>query len=162
MYKNIILIHTNNGDIMNIKKYNIIADSFKPKENKLSNYILAFISGGLIGMFGEFIIYVLILYFHISRNIASTYMILIFIFLASMLTGFGVFDEMVKIFRCGFIIPITGFAHSMTSAIMDYKKEGFIFGFGSNVFKLAGSVLLYGVVTAFIVGFIRYLLGVIL
>ena len=49
----------------------------------------------------------------------------------------------------------------MTSAAMDYKNEGPIYGIGSNVFKLAGSVILYGVVSAWIFGMIRYLIGVI-
>lgn len=59
----------------------------------------------------------------------------------------------------GAIIPITGFAHSMQSATLDYKNEGLIYGFGSNMFKLAGSVILYGVVSAYLFGLIRYLLG---
>ena len=59
----------------------------------------------------------------------------------------------------GVIIPITGFAHSMQSAILDYKKEGLIYGFGSNMFRLAGSVILYGVVSSYIFGIIRLILG---
>jgi stage V sporulation protein AC len=86
-------------------------------------------------------------------------MIVIFIFLASLFTGFGFFDKLVTIFRCGLIIPITGFAHSMTSSALDYKNEGLIFGIGSNIFKLAGSVILYGVMAAWLFGMIRYLLG---
>ena len=58
----------------------------------------------------------------------------------------------------GLIIPITGFAHSMQSAMLDYKKEGLVYGFGSNIFKLAGSVILYGVVSAYIFGLIRFLI----
>ena len=56
-------------------------------------------------------------------------------------------------------IPITGFAHSMTSAALDYRKEGLIYGIGSNIFKLAGSVILYGVVSAWLFGMIRYFIG---
>ena len=57
----------------------------------------------------------------------------------------------------GLIIPITGFAHSIQSAILDYKNEGPVYGFGSNVFKLAGSVILYGVVSAYVFAIIRFL-----
>ena len=85
-------------------------------------------------------------------------MLITFIFLACLLTAIGVFDNLVKKGKMGFIIPITGFAHSMQSAILDYKKEGPIYGFGSNVFKLAGSVILYGVVSAYIFAMIRYLI----
>ena len=59
----------------------------------------------------------------------------------------------------GAIIPITGFAHSMQSATLDYKNEGLIYGFGSNMFRLAGSVILYGVVSSYIFGIIRLILG---
>ena len=65
---------------------------------------------------------------------------------------------MVKKGKMGLIIPITGFAHSMQSSILDYKKEGPIYGFGSNVFKLAGSVILYGVVSAYVFGLIRFII----
>ena len=84
-------------------------------------------------------------------------MLITFIFIACLLTGVGIFDSFVKKGKMGFIIPITGFAHSMQSAILDYRKEGPIYGFGSNVFKLAGSVILYGIVSAYVFGLIRYL-----
>ena len=84
-------------------------------------------------------------------------MLVTFIFIACLLTGLGVFDNLVQKGKMGLIIPITGFAHSMQSAILDYKKEGPIYGFGSNMFKLAGSVILYGVVSAYVFGLIRFL-----
>ena len=85
-------------------------------------------------------------------------MIVFFIFLASLFTAFGFFDKWVTKLKCGLLIPITGFAHSMTSSSMDYKREGFIYGIGSNMFKLAGTVILYGVVSAYIFGFIRLII----
>ena len=87
-------------------------------------------------------------------------MIITLIFIACFLTAIGVFDTFVKTGRMGLIIPITGFAHSMQSAILDYKNEGLIYGFGSNIFKLAGSVILYGVVSSYFFALIRFLLGV--
>ena len=86
-------------------------------------------------------------------------MIITLIFIASLFTALGFFDKLVEIFKCGLLIPITGFAHSMTSCSMDYRKEGPIYGIGSNMFKLAGSVILYGVLAAWFFGMIRYLIG---
>ena len=123
------------------------------------NVFIAFVVGGLIGLIGE----VLICFyasFGISRNEASTLMRVSLIFVGSLCTALGFFDKLVTKFKCGLLIPITGFAHSMTSAALDYKKEGLIYGFGSNMFKLAGSVILYGVVSAWFFGMIRYVLGV--
>ena len=93
--------------------------------------------------------------------ISATYMIVFFIFFASLFTALGFFDQWVAKFKCGLIIPITGFAHSMTSSSLDYRTEGPIYGIGSNMFKLAGSVILYGVLSAWFFGTIRYLIGVI-
>ena len=142
-------------------KYDRTADLYKADEHRIRNFFLAFLVGGLVGFLGELIIEILINEFHISRSDASTFMSMFFILFASLCTALGFFDKWVTKFKCGLLIPITGFAHSMTSAAMDYKNEGPIYGIGSNVFKLAGSVILYGVVSAWIFGMIRYLIGVI-
>ncbi len=140
-------------------KYEIIANKYKPKEKKLKNIIVSFIVGGIIGLIGEAIIELICHYNKISRIDASTYMIIILIFIASLSTALGFFDKLVTKFKCGILIPITGFAHSMTSSALEYKNEGFIYGIGSNIFKLAGSVILYGIVSAYFFSIIRYLLG---
>ncbi len=144
---------------MKQQKYELIAKEHQAKNPKLKNATIAFLIGGLIGMLGEGLIELLCNIFHISRNNAGTIMIVIVIFLASLSTALGFFDKLVTKCKCGLLIPITGFAHSMTSAALDYKKEGPIYGIGSNIFKLAGSVILYGIVAAWFFGMIRYLLG---
>lgn len=144
---------------MKSTKYNRIADNHKASKHIVNNAVIAFITGGFVGLLGEGIIELYIYYFNISRTIASTYMIITFIFVASLFTALGFFDKMVSFCKCGLIIPITGFAHSMTSAFMDYRKEGFIYGVGSNAFKLAGTVILYGVLSASLFGLIRYFIG---
>ena len=143
---------------MDTQKYQKIVDKHTPKENKANNLITSFITGGLLGTLANLILELYTYIFHISTKEASGHMLVTFIFIASLLTGIGVFDNLVKKGKMGLIIPITGFAHSMQSAILDYKKEGPIYGFGSNVFKLAGSVILYGVVSAYVFGLIRYLI----
>ena len=112
-----------------------------------------------MGLLAEGFIEILISIFHLDRTTSSSYMIVFFIFLGSLFTAMGFFDKLVTKFRCGLLIPITGFAHSMTSSSLDYKKEGPIYGIGSNMFKLAGSVILYGVFSAWFFGMIRYLIG---
>ncbi len=139
--------------------YDEIADKHKAVDNKRNHILWAFISGGLVGFFGEVLIEVLCRYFSYSRNDASSIMIVFFIFCSSCFTALGFFDKLVEKCRCGLLIPITGFAHSMTSSALDYKKEGPIYGIGSNLFRLAGSVILYGIVSAWFFGMIRYLIG---
>lgn len=145
------------GDIVEIKDYKKIVDNHKPVENRFFNAFIAFLTGGLIGACGQFLTECYSFWLGIPGKEAISFMLVTLIFLASLFTALGFFDNLVSFCRCGLIIPITGFAHSMTSAGLEYRKEGPIFGIGSNIFKLAGSVILYGVVAAWFFGTIRYL-----
>lgn len=138
--------------------YKQIVEKNKPKENKIKNYILSFLFGGFLGLLGNFLLEFYSYILKLSKSDTSVFVITTIIFIACLLTALGVFDKLVKIGRMGLIIPITGFAHSVQSAILDYKKEGLIYGIGSNAFKLAGSVILYGILSAYIMGALRFLL----
>lgn len=143
---------------MEKKLYNKLVMSHKPHEHRGQNAFIAFVVGGLVGVLGQLLVEFYSYYLHISSNDASVFMIITLIFLASLFTALGFFDKWVKFARCGLIIPITGFAHSMTSAAIEYRREGFVTGLGANMFKLAGTVILYGVVSAYIFGFIRLII----
>lgn len=144
---------------MKNKKYEEIAKKHMPKEEKTKDVFISFISGGILGLIAEFIIEELYMKFNLSRVESANYMIIIFIFIGSFLTALGIFDKLATKYKCGLLIPITGFSHSITSTALDYKNEGPIYGIGSNFFKLAGSVILYGIISAFIFGLIRYVIG---
>ena len=77
---------------------------------------------------------------------------------AMIFTCLGFFDKWVNFAKCGLIIPITGFAHAMASAALEYRKEGLVTGIGMNMFKLAGSVIIFGVVSAYLFGLIRIII----
>ena len=145
------------GDNMEKKLYEKIVMNHKPKENRLRNAIISFVVGGLVGIIGHFLLGLYSYYLNISTSDAAIFMIITLIFLASLFTALGFFDKLVKFCRCGLIIPITGFAHSMTSAAIEFKREGYVTGLGANIFKLAGTVILYGIVSAYVFGIIRYL-----
>lgn len=142
---------------MNIDEYKKIVKKYTPSPNKLKNAYLSFISGGLIGLIGT-IIYNILTYYNVNN--ANVWVIIVLIISASILTGLSIFDNLVEKFKCGIIIPITGFAHAMTSSAIDYKKDGLITGIGSNTFKLAGSVILYGTISAFILTIIKVIINV--
>ena len=147
--------------MMNKDEYQKLVEEFTPKEKKGKNALIAFCIGGLVGFLGEVIAMILQNSFGMEVTESYVWLCVIVIFIASFFTALGFFDQWVKKAKCGLIIPITGFAHSMTSAAIDYKKEGPIYGIGSNIFKLAGSVILYGVVSAWFFGMIRYIIEVI-
>ena len=140
---------------MTNKEYSNLVKKHTPKVSHIKSMSLAFFVGGFIGLFGQFLIDFYVKILNVSISNASTYMIVTLIFISSLFTALGFFDKIIEKVRCGIIIPITGFAHAMTSAALEYRKEGFVLGLGSNIFKLTGSVILYGVISAYIFGLIR-------
>ena len=144
---------------MERRLYEKIVMHHKPKEHRLNNAFISFIVGGIMGVIGQLLIDFYSHYLNIASSDASIFMIITLIFLASLFTAMGFFDKLVNFCRCGLIIPITGFAHSMTSSAIEYRKEGLVTGVGANIFKLAGTVILYGIVSSYIFGIIRYLIG---
>ena len=146
--------------MMNRKKYLKVVDECTVKDKKLINYINSFTIGGLIGFLGEGIKMICTNYYYLPVSEAVSYVLIIMIFLSCLCTGLGFFDDVVSKFRCGIVIPITGFAHSIMSSALDYKKDGLIPGIGANFFKLAGSVLLYGILSGFICGIIKVIINV--
>ena len=139
------------------ENYNSIVDKHTPKEDRLKNSLIVFLTGGIIGVLSELLLNCYSLWLSLPRKESGILVILTWIIIASLLTAFGVFDLLVRTFKSALLIPITGFAHSMTSAALDYKTEGLVLGIGANIFKLAGTVILYGVVSVYIFGLLRIL-----
>ena len=146
---------------MEKKEYKKIVDRYTPKESRLKNAVIAFFIGGLMGVLGNFLVDIYSYYFNLSSKDASVFMIITLVFLGCLLTGLGFFDKIVNFAKCGLIVPITGFAHAMMSAALEYRKEGLVTGIGANMFKLAGSVIIFGVVSAYIFGLLRIVIGLI-
>ena len=144
---------------MNEKLKKVIIET-TPKRNVLKNMIKAFLIGGLICAIAEIINFGILYFFDIEIDIASIYTVIIMIFLGAFSTGLGLYDRLGQVAGCGTIIPITGFANSMTSSALESKSEGLILGIITNVFKLAGSVIVTGVLCGVVIGTIRYLVGI--
>lgn len=131
-------------------------DQVNPKPPLLKNVLWAFVVGGLICVFGQFIQdYFVNLGF--SKKEAGGPTSAVLVFLAALFTGLGVYDDLGKRAGAGSIVPITGFANSIVAPAMEFKREGYVFGVGAKMFVIAGPVLVYGMVTAFIIGLIYWL-----
>ena len=144
---------------MTKEEYKELVKKHTPKINHLKSMSLAFFVGGFIGMLGQLLIDIYSKVFSLTIKDAGSYMIVTLIFIASLFTGLGFFDKIVEKVKCGIIVPITGFGHAMTSAAIEYRKDGFILGLGSNIFKITGSVILYGIISAYVFGLIRIIIG---
>ena len=143
-------------DKMNKKEYQKYVEKKVPKPTYLKNILYAFIVGGAICVFGQ-IIKNFLLKYGLDEKTAAAGTSIILIFMGAFLTGIGVYDKIGKIGGAGAAIPITGFANSIVSPAMEFKREGFIFGVAARMFSISGPVLVYGVSSSVIVG-ILYLI----
>ena len=141
---------------MNKKKYQQLVEELTPTENKLATMLIAFVVGGVIVLVSNFIYLKMLVYY--QKDLAISFTLLILIVITAFFTALGFADNLFSKLKCGLIIPITGFAHSVASCIIDYKREGFL-NMGSNAFKLAGSVLLYGIVFAVTLTLVKVVLN---
>jgi len=142
--------------LMNENQYNKLAEDLKPKVSYFKNAVLAFLFGGCIGLFGQILVRIYMNVLHLTEKEAGTPMIVTMILIACVLTGLGIFDKIAKYAGAGTFVPITGFANALTSAALESKSEGIVLGVASNMFKLGGAVITFGVVAAYVMGVIRY------
>lgn len=141
-----------------VKHYKGLVKSENDYLKITKHFLQAFFFGGVICLFGQAILYILQQFF--TEATAGTLLSIIMISFSAILTAFGIYDDIGQVARCGIAIPITGFANSCVSAAMEYKNEGIVVGIASNMFKLAGSVIVIGVLSAYLVNFIRLIVGV--
>ncbi len=135
------------------EKYNEYVLEKIPKTKNFPTLIYAFLVGGLICCIGQGIMDALMAIFPtMTVDEATTWMLIVLIFLASFLTGVGVFDRIGVFAGAGTIVPITGFSNSITSPAIEFKKEGFIFGTCVKMFSVAGPVIVNGIAVSILIG----------
>lgn len=140
---------------MDNEEYDKLIKKYIKEESVFKNMVFAFFSGGIVGVIGQVFTNMFLELLKCDIKDAYLYTFATFVIIGSILTGLGVFDKVLSIFKCGLIVPSTGFANTMTSSAMDSRSEGFVKGIGSSIFKLTGSIILYGVIFGIIFGFIR-------
>ena len=143
---------------MNEKKLKETAARHAPAAQKGRHIVTAFVSGGLIGAFGQLLLVVYQQLLHLDHDQALAMMSVSVMLIAALMSGLGRYDGLAQKCGAGMFIPIRGFANSLASSALEGKSEGLVYGIGSGMFRLAGTVLTYGVVSAVIFGAIRYLL----
>ncbi len=143
---------------MNItqKEYDKIIKKLSPPSPKFKNFIWAFCVGGLICVIGQ-LLTELYTYLELTPKQVKMAVPVSLIFLAALLTGLKLFDKIAKRAGAGTLVPITGFANAVVSPAIEFKREGFVLGVGANMFKIAGPVIVYGVVASVIYGVIYWI-----
>jgi stage V sporulation protein AC len=137
------------------QEYQQLQDAHETKRPVLMNCIKAFFVGGFICFVGQLISIMYVTYFNFTEQNVGNPTVATLIFISMLLTGFGVYDRMAQFGGAGTAVPVTGFGNSVISAAIEHRTEGFVLGVGSNMFKLAGSVILFGVFSAFVIAIIK-------
>ena len=141
------------------KDYQKYVEQITPTHNLWLQMVRAFIAGGCICTVGQVILN-FCRYMGLYQETAGSWTALLLVLISVLLTGLNIYPSLVKWGGAGALVPITGFANSVAAPAIEFKKEGQVFGIGCRIFTIAGPVILYGVVTSWVLGLIYWLCGV--
>jgi stage V sporulation protein AC len=142
------------------QEYQALAKKKEPARPVMKNCLRAFLIGGIICVIGQGLTELFIHAFGFAPEKAGNPTVAVLVLLSVILTCFGVYDKLAQWAGAGSAVPVTGFANSMCSAALEHKSEGMVLGVGGNMFKLAGSVIVFGIVAAFVVGLVHLIFGI--
>lgn len=125
-----------------------------PKSKTLPQCCKAFLVGGIICCIGQLVQDLGSVYLALDKVRLSAFTSMVMVFLGATLTGLGVYDKIGSFAGAGSIVPITGFANSIVSPAMEFKREGYVLGVGAKLFSIAGPVLVFGITASVLVGLI--------
>lgn len=141
---------------VNKDKYGDYVKAITPVHSTFKNVCTSFVTGGIICTLGQFISN-LFLRSGMEKEAASAWMLICLIFLSVLLTGLNVFSKIAKFGGAGALVPITGFANSVAAPAIEYQAEGQVFGVGCKIFTIAGPVILYGLLSSWVLGIVYYI-----
>lgn len=142
------------------QEYNEYVKRITPTHNLWMQMGKAFVMGGLICCAGQFILNAAG-NMGMDKQTAASWCSLILVFLSALLTGLGAYSKLVKWGGAGALVPITGFANSVAACAVEYAVEGQVFGIGCKIFTIAGPVILYGVLSSWILGLIDWIIKIV-
>ena len=128
-----------------------------PTHNLAKQMVNAFLCGGIICTIGQFILNYCTDTLGLEKESAGSWCSLILILCSVLLTAFHQYGKIVKWGGAGALVPITGFANSVASTAIEFKKEGQVFGIGCKIFTIAGPVILYGIFSSWLLGVLYWI-----
>ena len=137
------------------QNYQQTQQKYETKRPILKNCIKAFLVGGFICFIGQLISTFYMHFFEFTEETVGNPTVATLIIITMFLTGFGVYDHLGQFAGAGTTVPVTGFANAVISSAIEHRTEGFVLGVGSNMLKLAGPVIVYGVFSSFIFALIK-------
>ena len=143
---------------MTDKQYAKLVQTLQKRSPLAMDALRAFLIGGTICALAQLLSRGLVTA-GLDRDTAGTVVSVILVFVAALLTGLGVFDELAKFAGAGTLVPITGFANAMVAPALEYKSEGLVTGTAVKLFTVAGPVLVYGITASTVYGVIYWLVA---
>lgn len=140
------------------QQYQNLQKKHEKKRPIFKNCVKAFFIGGLFCIVGQAVSFFYMYFFDFTEQTAGNPTVATMVFISMLLTGFGLYDRIGQFAGAGSAVPVTGFGNAVISAAIEHRTEGFVLGVGGNMFKLAGSVILFGVFSAFVVALIKTLI----
>lgn len=137
-------------------EYLQMTKKYSPNSKIFSNCLKAFLFGGAICTFGQFL-FNTYMNLGIAEKDAGAWVSVTLVIISATLTGFGVYDDIAKHAGAGTLVPITGFANAVVSPALEFRSEGLILGLGAKIFIIAGPVITYGISSSIVYGLIIYL-----
>lgn len=140
------------------KEYDQMVKKASPPSKSAFSIPMAFLFGGAICVLGEALIN-LYQYFGVEKDVSFTAASITLVFVAALLTGLNVYDDIARIGGAGTLVPITGFANAVAAPALEFKTEGYILGIGAKLFSIAGPVIAYGLAAGIVYGLVVFLFG---
>lgn len=135
--------------------------SVTPTHNLWMQMAKAFLVGGIICVVGQFILNTAMNQFGLDKEAAGSWCSLILVLSSVILTGLNIYPRIAKWGGAGALVPITGFANSVSAPAIEFQKEGQVFGIGCKIFTIAGPVILYGIFSSWLLGLIYWIWGMV-
>ena len=142
---------------MEKQQYQEQVNKITPKHNLFVQMAKAFLVGGVICCIGQFILNYAANRAGLDKETAGAWCSMLLVLLSVVLTGFNIYPKLVEWGGAGALVPITGFANSVSAPAIEYQKEGQVFGIGCKIFTIAGPVILYGIFTSWALGLLYWI-----
>ncbi len=139
------------------KEYSKMAGDKSPASPIWKDLFMAFVFGGGICTFGQFLTWIYMSNFQLDKKTAGTWVSITLIAISSILTALNWYSKIAKHAGAGTIVPITGFSNSITAPAIEFKSEGHVFGIGAKMFIMAGPVIVFGTISSMVYGLIVWL-----
>ena len=105
-------------------------------------YILSFIFCGFVCALSQ--------YFLEKTKLTPGHINTTLVIIGCVLSGLGIYEKIIEIFKCGATVPIMNFGHLLVSGAYEGFKQYGIIGLFKGIYLKAGAGISFAIVSAFV------------